>query len=99
MSGQGLLTMLVAVLAVLLVACLNLAVLMTARTWRRAREMAVRRALGASRGDLLRLMMCESLVLALVGGGMGLWLSRLAVPLLLATAPIAIPPMQRSESE
>jgi predicted permease len=93
----SLLTMLVAVLAVLLVACLNLAVLMTARTWRRAREMAVRRALGASRGDLLRLMMCESLVLALVGGGLGLWLSRLAVPLLLTTAPIAIPPMQRSE--
>jgi predicted permease len=93
----SLLTMLAAVLAVLLVACLNLAVLMTARTWRRAREMAVRRALGASRGDLLRLMMCESLVLALVGGGLGLWLSRLAVPVLLATAPIAIPPMQRSE--
>jgi predicted permease len=93
----SLLTMLAAVLAVLLVACLNLSVLMTARTWRRAREMAVRSALGASRGNLLRLMMCESLVLALVGGGLGLWLSRLTVPVLLATAPIAIPPMQRSE--
>ncbi len=90
----SLLTMLAAVLAVLLVACLNLAVLMTARTWRRAREMAVRSALGASRANLLRLMMCESLVLALVGGGLGLWLSRLAVPLLLRTAPIPIPPMQ-----
>lgn len=93
----SLLTMLAAVLAVLLVACLNLSVLMTARAWRRAREMAVRSALGASRGNLLRLMMCESLVLALVGGGLGLWLSRLAVPVLLATAPIAIPPLQRSE--
>jgi predicted permease len=93
----SLLTMLAAVLAVLLVACLNLSVLMTARAWRRAREMAVRSALGASRGNLLRLMMCESLVLALVGGGLGLWLSRLAVPLLLTTAPIAIPPLQRSE--
>lgn len=90
----SLLTMLAAVLAVLLVACLNLAVLMTARTWRRAREMAVRSALGASRKNLLRLMMCESLVLALVGGGLGLWLSRLAVPVLLRTAPIPIPPMQ-----
>jgi putative ABC transport system permease protein len=93
----SLLTMLAAVLAVLLVACLNLSVLMTARAWRRAREMAVRSALGASRGNLLRLMMCESLVLALVGGALGLWLSRLAVPVLLATAPIAIPPLQRSE--
>ncbi|MDW5267306.1 MULTISPECIES: ADOP family duplicated permease [Acidobacteriaceae] len=91
----SLLTMLAAVLAVLLVACLNLAVLMTARTWRRAREMAVRSALGASRANLLRLMMCESLVLALVGGGLGLWLSRLAVPMLLRTAPIAIPPIQK----
>jgi predicted permease len=90
----SLLTMLAAVLAVLLVACLNLAVLMTARTWRRAREMAVRSALGASRANLLRLMMCESLVLALAGGALGLWLSRLAVPVLLRTAPIAIPPMQ-----
>jgi predicted permease len=90
----SLLTMLAAVLAVLLVACLNLAVLMTARTWRRAREMAVRSALGASRGNLLRLMMCESLVLAMVGGSLGLWFSRLTVPVLLRTAPIPIPPMQ-----
>jgi predicted permease len=90
----SLLTMLAAVLAVLLVACLNLAVLMTARTWRRAREMAIRSALGASLRNLLRLLMCESLMLALVGGAMGLWLSRLAVPLLLRTAPIPIPPMQ-----
>ena len=93
----SLLTMLAAVLAVLLVACLNLAVLMTARTWRRAREMAVRSALGASRANLLRLMLCESLVLALAGGGLGLLLSRLAVPLLLSTAPIAIPPMPENE--
>jgi predicted permease len=93
----SLLTMLAAVLSVLLVACLNLAVLMTARTWRRAREMAVRSALGASRTNLLRLMMCESLLLALAGGALGLWLSRLAVPVLLATAPIAIPPMHQNE--
>jgi predicted permease len=92
----SLLTMLGAVLAVLMVACLNLAVLMTARAWRRQREMAVRSALGASRSNLLRLMMCESFVVAFVGGALGLWLSRLAVPLLLSTAPIAIPPMQRA---
>jgi predicted permease len=93
----SLLTMLAAVLAVLLVACLNLAVLMTARTWRRTREMAVRSTLGASRANLLRLMICESLVLALVGGGLGLLLSWLAVPLLLATAPISIPPMPENQ--
>jgi predicted permease len=95
-ARTSLLTMLAAVLAVLLVACLNLSVLMTARAWRRTREMAVRSALGASRAKLLRLMMCESLVLALVGSGLGLWLSRLAIPILLATAPIAIPPIQNS---
>jgi putative ABC transport system permease protein len=91
----SLLTMLAVVAAVLMVACLNLAVLMTARTWRRAREMALRSALGASRAKLLRLMMCEGLMLALAGGGLGLWLSRLAVPVLLSTAPAAIAPMQR----
>lgn len=90
----SLLTMLAAVLAVLLVGCLNLAVLMTARTWRRGREMAIRSSLGASRRNLLRLMTCESIVLALVGGALGLGLSRLAVPVLLRTAPMAIPPMQ-----
>lgn len=90
----SLLTMLGAVFAVLLIACLNLAVLMTARTWRRAREMAIRSALGASRRNLLRLLMCESLALALAGGALGLWLSRLAVPVLLRTAPMPIPPMQ-----
>ncbi|HZY62889.1 MAG TPA: ABC transporter permease [Edaphobacter sp.] len=95
-AQTSLLTMMAAVLAVLLVACLNLAVLMTARTWRRTREMAIRSALGASRKNLLRLLMCESLVLALVGGALGLILSRLAVPLLLRTVPIPIPPMQSS---
>ena len=93
----SLLTMMAAVLAVLLVACLNLAVLMTARMWRREHEMAVRSALGASRANLMRLMMCESFVLALAGGGLGLLFSRVAVPLLLKTAPMAIPPMHKSE--
>lgn len=94
-ARASLLTMLAAVIAVLLVACLNLGVLMTARASQRSREIALRTALGATRGSVLRLMMVESLLLALVGGGLGLILARVAAPVLLAASPIAIPQLQR----
>ena len=61
---QSLLVLFGAVLAVLLVACLNLAGLMTARAAARQRELALRTALGATRGRILWLLLCESLVLA-----------------------------------
>ena len=88
---QSLMVLLAAVLAVLLVACLNLAGLMTARVATRQRELAVRTALGATRFGLLRLLISESMVLALVGSTAGLALARVARPLLLASSPIAIP--------
>ena len=88
---RSLLTVLGAVLAVLLVACLNLAGLMTARAMRRTKEMALRTALGASSGQLLRLIVCEGLLLAL-GGGVGAVLVAMAASnLLLHAAPIGIP--------
>jgi predicted permease len=90
-ARTSLLTMLAAVIAVLLVACLNLGVLMTARASRRAPEIALRTALGATRRSILGLLMGESLLLALGGGAGGLVLARVMAPMLLRFSPIAIP--------
>ena len=91
---RSLLTVMGAVIAVLLVACLNLAGLMTARAMRRSREMAVRAALGATRAQLLRLLLCEGLLLAGGGGLIALLVARMAIGLLLHAAPLAIPTLR-----
>ena len=91
---RSLLTVMGAVVAVLLVACLNLAGLMTARAMRRSREMAVRAALGATRAQLLRLLLCEGLLLAGGGGLIALLVARMAIGLLLHAAPLAIPTLR-----
>ena len=87
----SLLTVLGAVLAVLLVACLNLAGLMMARTMRRSREIALRAALGATRAQLVRLLAAEGLLLAMGGGLLAIALARVFISVLLHTAPLAIP--------
>lgn len=80
-----------AVGAVLLIACVNLANLQLVRAVNAERETAVRAALGASRGQLLRSRLAESLVLAFIGGAAGIALALFGVRLLLMLVPANVP--------
>jgi putative ABC transport system permease protein len=90
-SRAALTLLLAAVAVVLLIVCVNLGNLMLVRANERARDAAVRRALGATAGDLFRPVLTETLLIALSGGALGLLLAFAGIRVLVTTAPVEIP--------
>jgi putative ABC transport system permease protein len=94
MTGQvrpALLILLGAVGLILMLAAVNLGTLVLGRSIERTNEMALRTALGASRGRLLRLVVVEQAVLALIGAAAGIGVAYLALPALISRIPAEVP--------
>jgi putative ABC transport system permease protein len=90
-ARRGLLLLLGGIVGVVLIACANLANLSLTRTLGRLRDAAVRTALGASRARLVRSVIVEQLVLAVLGGAVGVALASFALNVFVTTAPIDLP--------
>ena len=92
-SRRLLLVLLGSVALVLLIGCANIASLLLARSAARTREFAIRTALGAGRGALIRQLLTESCVLAGIGGLLGVFLARVGLNALVRFSPPDLPRM------
>ncbi|SPE39742.1 Permease [Candidatus Sulfopaludibacter sp. SbA3] len=90
-SRRGLLALMSAIATLLLIVCINMANLLLARSERRSREFAVRAALGATRGALIRNGFAEPLLLAAGGGLLAAGVAAFGIDILKAYAPAGIP--------
>jgi predicted permease len=88
---SGLILMWAAVGSVLLIGCVNVANLLLARTLSRRREMAIRTAIGASRGRLVRQLLVESVLISVMGGMVGIVAAYWVLHAIVAVAPADLP--------